>query len=134
MADSGVGFDEPELSWTTQDIEQKLGFSGGRFTDTNAFFTFLVGLICSTLFFGVLELLIGDSGTNKEWKANNNIPVLQEDATPELDELGEPKTKAKPIPIHIEFADKFINRGMGGYIMAAGIMLFFFWALTLLVI
>ena len=39
--DTGVGFDEPELSWSTQDIEQKIGFSGGRYTDTNAFFTFL---------------------------------------------------------------------------------------------
>ena len=48
--DGGVGFDEPELSWSTQDIEQKIGFSGGRYTDTNAFFTFLVGLILSTLF------------------------------------------------------------------------------------
>ena len=35
--DGGVGFDEPELSWSTQDIEQKIGFSGGRYTDTNAF-------------------------------------------------------------------------------------------------
>ena len=24
--DGGVGFDEPELSWSTQDIEQKIGF------------------------------------------------------------------------------------------------------------
>ena len=37
--DGGVGFDEPELSWSTQDIENKIGFSGGRYTDTNAFFT-----------------------------------------------------------------------------------------------
>ncbi len=134
MADSGVGFDEPELSWTTQDIEQKLGFSGGRFTDTNAFFTFLVGLIFSTLFFVVLEFVIGDSGTNKEWKEKNNVPVMQEDGTPALNEDGTPRTKAKPIPIHKEFADKFINRGIGGYVMAAGIMLFFFWAVTILVI
>ena len=59
--DGGVGFDEPELSWSTQDIENKIGFSGGRYTDTNAFFTFLVGLILSTLFFLVLEFVIGDS-------------------------------------------------------------------------
>jgi tetrahydromethanopterin S-methyltransferase subunit B len=56
--DGGVGFDEPELSWSTQDIENKIGFSGGRYTDTNAFFTFLVGLILSTLFFLVLEFVI----------------------------------------------------------------------------
>ena len=38
--DGGVGFDEPELNWSTQDIEQKIGFSGGRYTDTNAFLLF----------------------------------------------------------------------------------------------
>ena len=27
--DGGVGFDEPELSWSTQDIEQKIGISRG---------------------------------------------------------------------------------------------------------
>ena len=60
--DGGVGFDEPELSWSTQDIENKIGFSGGRYTDTNAFFTFLVWLILSTLFFLVFEFVFGDFG------------------------------------------------------------------------
>ena len=73
--DGGVGFDEPELSWSTQDIEQKIGFSGGRYTDTNAFFTFLVGLILSTLFFLALEFVIGDSGTAAEWKEQNTEMV-----------------------------------------------------------
>ena len=50
--DGGVGFDEPELSWSTQDIEQKIGFSGGRYTDTNAFFTFFSWInFIHTLFF-----------------------------------------------------------------------------------
>ena len=124
MADTGVGFDEPELSWTTQDIEQKLGFSGGRFTDTNAFFTFLVGLIFATLFFVVLEFIIGDSGTPQEWKENNMETVTMED--------GSTKEQPKPVPIHKEFADKFINRGIGGYVMAAGISLLFFWSITIL--
>ncbi|MFP6886241.1 MAG: MotA/TolQ/ExbB proton channel family protein, partial [Opitutales bacterium] len=30
------------------------------------------------------------------------------------------------------FADKFINRGLGGYVMAAGISLLFFWSITIL--
>jgi len=124
MADGGVGFDEPELSWTTQDIEQKLGFGGGRFTDTNAFFTFLVGLIFSTLFFVVLEFVIQDSGTPQEWRENNTETVTLED--------GSTKEQAKPIPVHKEFADKFINRGIGGYVMAAGISLLFFWSITIL--
>jgi len=128
--DGGVGFDEPELSWATQDVEQKIGFTGGRYTDTNAFFTFLVGLIMSTLFFLVLEFVIGDSGTAKEWNENNKemVTVTQEDGTQVQEE------QAKAIPIHIAFSDKFINRGVGGYLMAAGITLLFFWAVTILII
>ena len=110
--DGGVGFDEPELSWSTQDIEQKIGFRW-TFTDTNAFFTFLVGLIMATLFFLVLEFLIGDSGTAAEWNENNKemVSVVQEDGSTIQEE------QVKPIPIHKAFADKFINRGIGGYLM-----------------
>jgi biopolymer transport protein ExbB/TolQ len=128
--DGGVGFDEPELSWSTQDIEQKIGFSGGRYTDTNAFLTFLVGLIFSTLFFLVLEFLIGDSGTAAEWNENNKemVSVIQDDGSTIQEE------QVKPIPIHKAFADKFINRGIGGYLMGAGITLLFFWAVTILFI
>jgi hypothetical protein len=104
--DGGVGFDEPELSWSTQDIEQKIGFSGGRYTDTNAFFTFLVGLILSTLFFLVLEFVIGDSGTAAEWNEQNVQMVTLEDGTQE--------EQVSHIPYHIALADKFINRGEWG--------------------
>lgn len=128
--DGGVGFDEPELSWSTQDIEQKIGFSGGRYTDTNAFFTFLVGLIMSTLFFLLLEFVIGDSGTPAEWNKNNKemVSIVQEDGSTVQEE------QAKSIPLHLAFADKFINRGIGGYLMGAGISLLFFWAVTILLI
>ena len=122
--DGGVGFDEPELSWSTQDIENKIGFSGGRYTDTNAFFTFLVGLILSTLFFLVLEFVIGDSGTAAEWKEQNSEMVTLEDGTQE--------EQVRDIPLHIALSDKFINRGLGGYLMGAGITMLFFWALAIL--
>ena len=124
--DGGVGFDEPELSWSTQDIEQKIGFSGGRYTDTNAFFTFLVGVIMAALFFLILEFVIGDSGTAAEWNEANKELVALPDGTQE--------EQVKAIPIHKQFADKFINRGLGGYLMGAGITLLFFWAVTILVI
>ena len=124
--DGGVGFDEPELSWSTQDIEQKIGFSGGRYTDTNAFFTFLVGVIMAALFFLILEFVIGDSGTAAEWNEANKELVALPDGTQE--------EQVKAIPIHKQFADKFINRGLGGYLMCAGITLLFFWAVTILVI
>ena len=104
MADD-VGFDEPELSWSTQDFEQKIGFTGGRYTDTNAFFTFLVGLITSTIFFLLLEFVIGDSSSPRMGEADSFM---------------------------VQFSSKFIDRGLGGYVMAAGIMLLFFWSCTIL--
>jgi len=122
--DGGVGFDEPELSWSTQDIEQKIGFSGGRYTDTNAFFTFLVGLIMATLFFLVLEFAIGDSGSGKQEDPKEGEAAVEQAKDAEPDEIPLPKL----------FADKFINRGVGGYVMAAGITLLFFWAVTILFI
>lgn len=43
-----------ELCWARQDLEQRLGFSGGRFTSTNRLFTFLLGLLMTAGFFSVL--------------------------------------------------------------------------------
>ena len=104
MADD-VGFDEPELSWSTQDFEQKIGFTGGRYTDTNTFFTFLVGLIMATTFFLLLEFIIGDASSPRMGDAESFM---------------------------VQFSSKFIDRGLGGYVMAAGIMLLFFWSCTIL--
>ena len=128
--DGGVGFDEPELSWSTQDIEQKIGFSGGRYTDTNAFFTFLVGLIFSTLFFLSLHWALND------WGFKGELTQAEQDAREaDYSELNEATGKEEiHLPLHILFGDKFINRGLGGYLMAAGITLLFFWAVTILFI
>jgi len=128
--DGGVGFDEPELSWSTQDVEQKIGFSGGRYTDTNAFFTFLVGLIFSTLFFLSLHLVLND------WGFKGELTQAEQDAREaDYSELNEATGKEEiNLPLHILFGDKFINRGLGGYLMAAGITLLFFWAVTILFI
>ena len=56
------------------------------------------------------------------------VSVVQEDGSTIQEE------QVKPIPIHKAFADKFINRGIGGYVMGAGITLLFFWAVTILFI
>lgn len=45
---------EPLLSWHRGDIEQRLGFRGGRFTKTNALFMFLLALVASLTIYGVL--------------------------------------------------------------------------------
>jgi len=49
---SGIpGLDAPQLNWSQDDIEQKLGFKGGRFTDVNKLLPFLMGLILTILFY-----------------------------------------------------------------------------------
>jgi biopolymer transport protein ExbB/TolQ len=45
------GLDAPQLNWSLDDIEQRAGFKGGRFTDTNKLLTFLIGLILTVLFY-----------------------------------------------------------------------------------
>jgi biopolymer transport protein ExbB/TolQ len=44
------------LDWSREDIEQRFGFPGGRFTSVNSAFTFLVGTALTVVFFAVLSL------------------------------------------------------------------------------
>ena len=46
--------DEVPLAWIRQDIEQRLGFRGGRFTCVNTFLSFLVGLTLTVFFYACL--------------------------------------------------------------------------------
>jgi len=48
--------DKPALDWSRQDLEQRLGFSGGRFTRTNNIFTGIAGGILAIAFYGALLL------------------------------------------------------------------------------
>jgi biopolymer transport protein ExbB/TolQ len=43
-----------QLNWTKNDIEQRFGFSGGRFTSVNKVFSFLIGLSLTVIFFLIL--------------------------------------------------------------------------------
>lgn len=45
------GLDAPQLNWSQDDFEQRLGFKGGRYTDVNRFLTFLMGLILTVIFY-----------------------------------------------------------------------------------
>lgn len=49
-------FEKPklELNWTKNDVEQKFGFSGGRYTTVNNLYTFLMALILGGGFYGIL--------------------------------------------------------------------------------
>jgi biopolymer transport protein ExbB/TolQ len=44
------------LDWSRQDIEQRFGFPGGRFTSVNSVFSFLGGVALTVVFYAVLTL------------------------------------------------------------------------------
>ena len=46
--------EEFRLNWSKRDIEQRLGFRGGRFTSVNKWLTFLMGLFVTAIFFSTL--------------------------------------------------------------------------------
>lgn len=46
--------EEFRLSWSKSDIEQRLGFKGGRFTSVNKSLTFIMGLLFAAAFYGLL--------------------------------------------------------------------------------
>jgi biopolymer transport protein ExbB/TolQ len=46
---------EPPLSWVRQDIEQRLGFRGGRFTRVNNWLTLLLGFSATVAFYLILS-------------------------------------------------------------------------------
>ena len=65
MTKSNVSIDNPEhekvkcvLDWTNKDIEQRIGINGGRFTRANTFFSFLLSIFWSLVFYGILIYLI----------------------------------------------------------------------------
>jgi len=57
------GLDAPQLNWSQDDFEQRLGFKGGRYTDVNRFLAFLMGVIL-TLIFYLFVIYVLRSSTN----------------------------------------------------------------------
>jgi hypothetical protein len=48
---------DSRLSWSRSDIEQRLGFRGGRFTNVNSTFCAILAAVCSVAFYTVLYIL-----------------------------------------------------------------------------
>ncbi len=48
----------PELSWAKSDIEQQMGFHGGRFTRVNSLLTLVLALVLSVVFYASIILTI----------------------------------------------------------------------------
>ncbi|HEX6987542.1 MAG TPA: MotA/TolQ/ExbB proton channel family protein, partial [Planctomycetaceae bacterium] len=51
---SSVLFEPAPLSWARGDVEQRLGFRGGRFTRVNSWFTALLAAVASVAFYAAL--------------------------------------------------------------------------------
>lgn len=82
------------LDWNRMDIEQRIGFSAGRFTSVNTTFSLLVGMFLTIGFYGIVIFAL------------------------------------RPIASAGFFCDMFTERGIIPY----PTMLFFFWALAILLI
>ena len=51
------GFEAEFLSWSTTDIEQRVGFRGGKYTSVNNLLTFLLGVALTVCFYGVMYFI-----------------------------------------------------------------------------
>ena len=51
---AGLGRERPALDWSRSDVEQRLGFPGGRFTKTNNIFTGILGALLTVGFYAAL--------------------------------------------------------------------------------
>ncbi|HSI82667.1 MAG: MotA/TolQ/ExbB proton channel family protein [Candidatus Methylacidiphilales bacterium] len=46
------------LVWSLQDVEQRFGFRGGRFTQCNGLFTMLLGIVFSCVFYAIIVFVL----------------------------------------------------------------------------
>lgn len=65
----------PRLSWARQDIEQRLGFPGGRFTRVNTLLTAVIGLALTISFYTAL-LPISSSTLAQSFTGSMHVPKL----------------------------------------------------------
>jgi len=56
------------LDWQKMDVERKLGFKGGKYTDVNALFAFLLGAVLCLLSYGVIYWLQERPWADIFWK------------------------------------------------------------------
>jgi len=69
MTTSNINIEDPTpvarnlaLDWGNKDIEQRIGLSGGRFTRANTFFTFVIGIFLTLVFYGTCFYIFEPNG------------------------------------------------------------------------
>jgi len=110
------------LSWSRSDLEQRLGFRGGKFTRVNNLLTFIIGLLLTIVFYASL-LFIGQA-------VNTAAPSAPADSTSETATADTGAAVAKPANRSFGqvIVSAFVDRGPTPYV----IVLLFFWSVAIL--
>jgi biopolymer transport protein ExbB/TolQ len=56
---------EYQLNWSKNDLEQRLGFKGGRFTSANKFLTLIAGVLLTAAFYAIITTVVKP---NETWR------------------------------------------------------------------
>lgn len=66
----------PQLAWHRQDIEQRVGFQGGRFTRVNSLLSLLLGVVLALAIYGVMIFLVRDTMVGKMFLDRGFTPYV----------------------------------------------------------
>ncbi len=64
------------LAWHRQDLEQRLGFQGGRFTRVNSVLSFLLAVVLTLVIYGVMIFLVRDTMVGKMFLDRGFTPYV----------------------------------------------------------
>ena len=64
------------LAWHRSDVEQKLGFRGGRFTRANSLLSFLIALLATAIFYSLMEFVFKESAIGQIFTERGYTPYL----------------------------------------------------------
>jgi biopolymer transport protein ExbB/TolQ len=67
---------QPQLAWHRQDLEQRLGFQGGRFTRVNSVLSFLLAVILTLAIYGVMIFFARDTMVGKMFLDRGFTPYV----------------------------------------------------------
>jgi len=73
--------EEPALRWEKEDFEQRLGFTGGRYTGVNRLLSFMIALACTLAFYLVIHLVF-QPRTEPAWMPELAAKFTQRGITP----------------------------------------------------
>ncbi|MFO0261901.1 MAG: MotA/TolQ/ExbB proton channel family protein, partial [Planctomycetota bacterium] len=67
---------QAQLAWHQQDVEQRFGFQGGRFTRVNSVFSCLLAVVLTLAIYGVMIFLVRDTMVGKMFLDRGFTPYV----------------------------------------------------------